>query len=1042
MRRSAISALIALASLAAGSSSLFAQAAAPAVPAAAKCDSLCIKPTRTISFETTEGTQMNVDISPDGKTLLFDLLGDLYTVPRTGGTATRLTSGMAMDGQPVFSPDGKKILFVSDRSGNMNLWTINADGSGLTAITKDRSDAHLVNPEWAPDGEYILVQKNSQPWLYHRTGGAGMQISKTATGGGHRWDPTGRFIYYMEAGGYGGPAGPIKRLDRKTADIATITITPNGGSRPAISPDGKWLVYVSDLDAKAGLRLHNLQTRDDQWLVYPIDWESPNYRTRLTFTPDGSSVLFTTGGTFHEVDISTRQVTKIAFKAHVEQQLGKLVYHEFPQPTDSFVVRNIRHGQMNRDHSKLVFASLNQLWIMDLPSGTPRRLVDGSGVYQPSFSPDGTSIAYVSWDQLDGGQIWRVPTSGGTPQKLTTNAAYYANLVWSPDGSKIAYVREDPAGNRTRDTRNSAMLEWIPSNGGAAQSVITIPSDNNITFADDGTRLTFAEGGSLMSVMLDGVDKRTVVKVTGADEIVPSPDAKWVAYTIREEVYVAAVPPTGEAPSINETSGPAPTKRVARLGGQDLKWEDAGKTLTWVFDNRFFRLDVDKLFAATPAPSGDQAEITQVTLKAPMNHAKGTVALKGARVVTMRGDEVLNNATIVVENGRVSAIGSSVKVPVGAKVIDVKGKTIIPGLVDMHAHIRGMPRDVFTQAAPEPLVNLAFGVTMSRDVNVSTDQYHYRELIAAGRMLGPRLFVTGPSMTSGAVKVDSYEDAVAGTRRYANRGSIAIKQYMQPQRRQIQWFLMAADTLGINATAEGGGLMHEVAMILDGYTCFEHAPSDIVNIYNDFVQLLAQSKTLYTPTLIVASPAAYQGELYWYQTTNPHEDEKIQRFLTHSAIDQLTRKSTRYAEDEYYFVHGGAAATPVLRAGGNVATGGHGQLHGIAVHWEMWMLQMTGMTPMEVIRTSTIMGANGLGMAKDYGSLEVGKVADLLVLDKNPLENIRNSTSIRYVMKGGELFEGNTLDMVWPRAEKLRAFKYRDFGPPPKAEWFREEAKK
>ena len=297
--------------------------------------------------------------------------------------------------------------------------------------------------------------------------------------------------------------------------------------------------------------------------------------------------------------------------------------------------------------------------------------------------------------------------------------------------------------------------------------------------------------------------------------------------------------------------------------------------------------------------------------------------------------------------------------------------------------------------------------------------------------------MTGPSQTSRAVKIDKYEDALAGVRRYAARGSISIKQYLQPQRRQIQWMLQAADELGINATAEGGGIMRQVSMVLDGYTAFEHAPTNLVNFYDDVVQLFARSKTMYTPTLIVASPSTYQGELYWFQTTNVHDNKKLAHFLTHEALDFKTRNSQRYAVDEYYFLDGGSGAAPIIKAGGNVAAGGHGQIHGLAVHWELWMLQMVGMTPHEALRAGTIIVATGMGMKKDFGSLEVGKVADLVVLDKNPLEDIRNSTSIRYVMRGGELYDGDTLAMIWPKEQPLRPFKFRDFGPPPKSEWIK-----
>ena len=1023
-----------------------------------ECDSLCIAPTRTISFDTSEGTQMNVDVSPDGEMILFDLLGDIYTVPRTGGTATRLTSGMALDLQPVFSPEGGRILFVSDRSGNENLWTINADGTNPTPVTTERGDFHFDNPEWSPDGDYVLVQKNEsgspragrQPWLIHLSGGPGMELAEEAEGIGFRWGPDGRYVYFRGPEGPGATAAQrgnslpqraqIARLDRQTGDVAPITTIPSGAARPAVSPNGEWLAYVSDIDAMSGLRLRNLITAEDQWLAFPIDREALEDRTRFTFTPDGNAVVFVKDGTFHEVDIRTKQVREISFTARVEQELGPLIYHEMPFRDDSLVVRNVRYGGMTPDGSQLVFGSLNQLWIMDLPDGEPRPLIEGhSGQYQPVFSPDGSSIAFVSWHETEGGHLWRVSTQGGESQRLTSYPAYYANPAWSRDGSKITYVKEDPAATRNRNSNNRGIIEWIPSSGGEAQSVVSAPSDNVLTFTEDGTRITFAENGTLVSVRLDGTERREVATVEGAVEMVPSPDGRWLAFTVREEVYVAALPPSTETVTLTEKSGPGPMQRVTRDGGQDLRWENGGETLTWVFANVFSHLDLESVFGSDAPGSGldNLAKSVPITLIAAMPRPDGTIALTGATVVTMRGDEVLEDATIVVTSNRISAVGPShsVQIPEGARVIDVNGKTIIPGLIDAHAHIRGMPRDVLVEIAPEPLVNLAFGVTMSRDVNASTDQFHYRELIATGRMLGPRIFMTGPSQTSRAIKIDTYEDAFAGVKRYVDRGSFSTKQYLQPQRRQIQWMLQAADQLGINTTAEGGGIMRQVAMVLDGYTGFEHAPTDLVNVYDDIVQLFARSGTMYTPTLVVASPSTYQGELYWYQTTDVHANEKLAHFLTHGALDHKSRNSQRFALDEYYFLNGGAGAAPIIKAGGNVAVGGHGQVHGLAVHWELWMLAMTGMTPHEALRAGTINVATGMGMKADFGSIEIGKVADLVVLDESPLEDIQNSTSIRYVMKGGELYEGDTLDMIWPTERPLRSFKFVDFGPPPKSKW-------
>ena len=1017
-----------------------------------RCDSLCITPTRTISFEVTEGTQVNLDVSPDGETILFDLLGDLYTVPRAGGRATRLTNGMALDLQPVFSPDGDRILFTSDRSGNENLWIADADGANPRPVTTERGDFHFDDPEWSPDGEYILVRRNEAgspnagrtPWLIHVSGGRGMELSEDARGIGFRWGPDQRYVYYRGTEGPGATSlrgnglprpAQVMRLDRNTGDVAPITRAPSGAARPAVSPDGRWMVYVADIDAQSGLRLRNLETDADDWLVFPIDREHLNRRTRFTFTPDGASVIYTADGTFHEVRIEDGVSRAIPFIASVEQDLGPRIFHEMPYQEDSFTVKNVRYGDLSPDGSTLVLGSLNQLWRMDLPGGEPQPLVPGgNGQYQPTFSPDGESVAFVSWHATEGGHVWRVPADGGTPQRLTTHAAYYTNPAWSSDGSMIAYIREDPAATRNRNTNNRGFIEWIPAAGGEVRSVISAPSDNVLTFADEDRRITYTDDETLVSVRLDGTDRREIATVEDGAELIPSPDGRWVAFTVREEVYVAALPPSTEAVAITVRSAPGPLQRITRDGGQDLKWTRDGSALTWVFGAVFSRLELSDVFGPGAPDEGlDRlAESYPIRLTAEKPKPEGTVALVGATALTMSGEEIIENATIVVTSNRIDAIGPSgeVTVPGNARVIDVAGKTIIPGLIDAHAHIRGMPRDVLVDIAPEPLVNLAFGVTMARDVNASTDQFHYLELIEAGRMLGPRIFMTGPSQTSGAIRIDSYEDAFAGVKRYVARGSVSTKQYMQPQRRQIQWMLQAGDALDINTTAEGGGVMRQVAMMIDGYTAVEHAPTDWVNMYDDFVQMYARSGTMYVPTLVVASPSTYQGELYFYQTTDVHADEKLAHFLTHDALDHKSRTSQRFALDEYYFLNGGAGAAAISKAGGLVASGGHGQVHGLAVHWELWMLEMTGMSPHEALRAATINVATGMGMASDFGSLEVGKVADLVVLDEDPLDDIRNSTSIRYVMKGGELYDGNTLDMIWPTERPLRPFKYVDFGPP------------
>jgi WD40 repeat protein len=327
-----------------------------------KCDSLCVPPARTISFETTEGTWMSLDVSPDGRTILFDLLGDIYTVPLEGGAATRITSGMMWDYHPVFSPDGKKIAYITDRTGSKNIWVMDADGKNPKQITKDR-DQNFTLVEWSPDGDYLTGRRGGGVWIYHRSGGSGMEMAKNASGAGYTFSSDGRYLYFGARGFGGGTSSwQIKRLDRQTADIATITESPVGAFRPIVSPDGKWLVYGSRVDAKTGLRIRNLESDDDTWLLFPIDRDegegfgAQDALPRYDFTPDGKSIILATGGTFHRLDLATKKPTKIAFSAKVEQSLGALTLFPVKLTNDPFTVKGLRYVNSNPAKTQLALA--------------------------------------------------------------------------------------------------------------------------------------------------------------------------------------------------------------------------------------------------------------------------------------------------------------------------------------------------------------------------------------------------------------------------------------------------------------------------------------------------------------------------------------------------------------------------------------------------------------------------------------------------------------------------------------------------------------
>jgi hypothetical protein len=313
-------------------------------------------------------------------------------------------------------------------------------------------------------------------------------------------------------------------------------------------------------------------------------------------------------------------------------------------------------------------------------------------------------------------------------------------------------------------------------------------------------------------------------------------------------------------------------------------------------------------------------------------------------------------------------------------------------------------------------------VTAGLDVQTSTNDYFaYQDLVETGQSVGQRAFMTGPGVFS-SNDFQSYDAVLAFLKRYKQHYRTPnIKSYMVGNRKQRQWVVQASKALQLMPTTEGGRDMKlDMTHAIDGMHGNEHTLP--IPLYKDVVELFARTKTAYTPTLLV-SYGGIIAEEYFYATTEVHDDAKLNRFYPHNVLDDMTRRRRVWArKDEFFFPQAAASAAKIQRAGGLVGVGGHGQLQGLGYHWEMWALAMGGMTPREVLQAATIDGARIIGFDQDLGTLAAGKLADLVVLDRNPLDDIRHTNSVRYVMKNGELFEGDTLTQIWPTRKELPKF--------------------
>ena len=1046
---------------------------------------LPLVPTRALQFTTEEGTWLSLDLSPDGRTIVFDMLGDLYTLPATGGQATRITSGSGFDGQPRFSPDGRTIVFVSDRSGSENLYTVDRDGRNLKALTTGRGQSY-VSPDWAPDGDYIAVSRGGDLWLYHRNGGSGLRLTgqtPAGTGGGPggggnapsnfmgaAFSPDGRYIY---AGARTGPAGynqmmgssQVVLYDRETGRVATRTLNLGNAVRPAVSPDGKWLAYASRQMAVTGLKVRDLATGDERWVAMDIqrdDIESRGSRDLLpgySWTPDSRAVVLAHHGKIWRLDVATGKQDPIPFTARVDQMLGELVAFEYPVNDSVLTVRQVRGARPSPDGKRLAFSALDRLYIMDLPSGTPRRLTSGTdGEHAPVWSPDGRSIAYVTWTE-EGGEIMRIAADGGTPQRLTTQTAYYDDIAWSPDGARIVAQRA-PRTQRAmvNDEINPKLvitdLVWIPSTGGAATFITSLTNAGRPHFTNDGSRIHYQEGNDgLVSVRWDGTDRKAHLRLTGfaapggggnaqprqAQEMFISPDGSRVLALVDNKVFAAPLPVTGGATPVISVQQPAggavPVRRLSRIGGDFLGWMPDSRGVYYSLGRAFFQYDLARAEALAgdsarsttrPAPGSPPRPVydatrTDITITAVKDRPSGSVLLRGGRIITMKGDEVIARGDLLVTNNRIAAVGPSgrVRAPAGTRTIDVSGKTLMPGLMDIHAHM--WPQ--WGVHSPQPYMytaNLAYGVTTTRDPQTSqSDVVSYGDAVEAGQILGPRVYATGPGIFA-YDDVSSADDAKEVMKRYSEFFlTETIKQYQAGDRRQRQWIAMAAREQRITPTLEGGlDFKKNMTEAMDGYAGIEHT-LPIAPMYKDAIELFAKSGTTWTPTLLVEYGGPW-AENYWYESWDILTDKKLVRFTPFSELERRgLRRPQWFRENEYSFKLFAEQAKKLVEAGGKVGLGGHGQLQGLGVHWELWTIASGGMKPLDALRVGTIFGAEAIGLQKHLGSIEAGKLADILVLDANPLDNIRNTNAIRYVMKNGRMYDGNTLDEVWPRQRPM-----------------------
>jgi Tol biopolymer transport system component/imidazolonepropionase-like amidohydrolase len=943
---------------------------------------------RAVRLTLHEGTNLAAALSPDGRTIAIDLLGTLWTMPATGGAARPITD-IAMDArQPAWSPDGRRLAFQAYRGGNWQIWTIDADGSNLKAVTSGPYDDR--EPIWSPDGARIAFSSdrsgNYDVWVLTLASGELRQVTSAPSNEFMpAWRTANEIAYVSD------------RRDRPGIYVndQLLASAPGTLAAPAFSPDGT-IAFNAIAGSHCHLLVngHDVAGADEDVFPFRPQWIA---RDALLYTADGKIKRRpAAGGAATTIEFSADiSFTRPAFTPKRRQF----------DPAAAQRALGIMHPVVSPDGAQAAFSALGNLYVAPLDGGPPRKLTDDAAVdTDPAWSPDGRSIVFSS-DRGGSMQLWIVDVASGKARQLTTNAAAPTQAAWAVDGRRIAFV----------DAENRMFAADVAS-AAIAKLHDPLNEPGRPSWAPDGSTLVVGSLKVYSTRFREGTNQVLRIAVDGGADrwFEPSPHK---SIGMRED-YGPVWSPDGSqmAAIVDGLLAVWPVDRDGAPKGppRPVSTDLAGSP-SWTADSRRILVQTGTHLQLVDVASRRVVRDVEPHLEYTVARNPQTTTIHAGRLWDGRGDAVRRDVDIVVDGSRIRSVEGHRDALHSGEVVDASNGTVIPGLVEIHSHLAK------SYGAALGRIFLSWGITTVRNPAANTyEAMEDREAFDSGARIGPRVMTTGEPLDgsrvyyAGGASVDDTGELPMRLQHAKNFGYDFIKTYVRLpdviQKRVIE----EAHAMGMPVTSHE--LYPAVAYGADGVEHIRgtsrrgYSPkiSALSRSYRDVIELLTASGMTLTPTIGI------QGGFRLQTLKDPSwlDDARIKTLYPES-ISRRWREQTAHApnaaelDDAERLVRAQERTIfQVVRGGGRITAGTDAPInpYGLSLLMELENYASAGLTPVEVLRSATIVSAEAMGVGADIGSIESGKLADLVVLDANPLDDVRNLRRVRSVIKGGKMY--------------------------------------